>query len=151
MLDFSDHEQALVSAVGPLKCDVSLPSSFEDDACRSGQLPGAYSEKRRHPRFNFGGCAALKYRQTFPALSRPLDWHKVFTKDLSRGGLSFLHSEPLFPRERVQIVLPLQEAKTIEVVSCVRVQERCFRVGGRFVEQSQGADAADGESAAYGR
>ena len=148
MLEFRDQEQTLVSAVGPLKCDVTLPSSFEDNARQTGQLPGAYSERRRHPRFNCGGCAALKYRQTFPALSRPDGWYKVFTKDLSRGGLSFLHSDPLFPRERVQIVLPRQGARIIEVVSCIRVQDRCFRVGARFVEQVQGADPADGESAA---
>ena len=145
MLDFSDQEQKLVSAVGPLKCDVKLPSSYEDDACQTGQLPGAYSDRRRHPRFSFHVCAALLYRQTLPALSRPDGWHKVFTKDLARGGLSFLHSEPLFPRERMQLVIPGQAERTIEVVSCARVQKRCFRVGVRFVEKTQESGATDDE------
>ena len=147
MLEFRDQEQELVSAVGPLKCALELPSSFEDDVRQTGPLPGAYSDRRRHPRFRFSVCAALRYRQTFPSLSRPDGWHKVFTKDLARGGLSFLHSEPLFPRERMQIVLPGQAERTIEVVSCVRVQKRCFRVGVRFVEKSERADAADDERA----
>ena len=144
MLEFRDQEQELVAAVGPLTCDVKLPPSFEDDVRQTGQpLRGAYSERRRHPRFRYSICAALRYRQTFPTLSRPDGWHEVFTRDLARGGLSFLHGEPLFPRERMQIVLPGQGDKTIEVVSCARVQERCFRVGARFVEQSQGADDAN--------
>ena len=150
MLEFSDQEQELVAAVGPLKCDVKLPSSYGDDACQTGPLPGAYSDRRRHPRFRFSVCAALMYRQTFPALSRPDGWHKVFTKDLARGGLSFLHSEPLFPRERMQFVIPGQAERTIEVVSCVRIQERCFRVGVRFVEKTQEAGATDDEGVANG-
>ena len=33
-----------------------------------------------------------------------------------------------------EVVIPGQSGRTIEVISCVRVQKRCFRIGVRFVE-----------------
>jgi hypothetical protein len=135
MLELGDQVQELVRAVGPLQCDVRLPSSWEESVGRGGQVPAKYDERRRHPRYHFRVCAALEYRRTFPSLNRPNLWHQVFTNDLSRGGLSFLHSEQLFPRERMRILLPGQGMSSLEIVWCVRVQDRCFRVGARFVEQ----------------
>jgi hypothetical protein len=137
MLELRDQEQKLVATVGPLKCNLELPKAWKDSFHQTGRLPGEYVDRRRHPRYHFRACAALEYRQTFPTLPRPQGWHKIFTNDLSRGGLSFLHSEPLFPRERMRVVLPGKGAKLIEVVWFVRVQDRCFRVGARFVEQVQ--------------
>ena len=148
MLELRDQEQKLVQTVGPLKCDLELPDAWKDRFRQTGRLPGKYTDRRRHPRYHFRVCAALEYRQTFPTLPRPKGWHKIFTNDLSRGGLSFLHSEPLFPRERMQIALPGQGAKIIEVVWCARVQDRCFQIGARFVEQSQGVGADGVETAA---
>ena len=40
-----------------------------------------------------------------PALPRPQEWHGVYTLDISRGGIGFLHSEPLYPGERMRVVL----------------------------------------------
>jgi hypothetical protein len=145
MLDLRGQEQALIETVGPLRCDVNLPSAWEESLSQTGRLPGKYSDRRRYPRYHFGGCAALQYRQTFPALPRPEAWYKVFSNDISRGGLSFLHGEPLFPRERMLIVLPPQLVRAIEVVSYVRVQERCFRVGARFIEQSSVTGCSEGQ------
>jgi hypothetical protein len=147
MLELRDQEQTLVQTVGPLKCDLELPDEWKGRFHQTGRLPGKYADRRRHPRYHFRVCAALEYRQTFPALPRPQGWHKIFTNDLSRGGLSFLHSEPLFPRERMQVVLPGQGAKIIEVVWFARIQDRCFHVGARFVEQSQGLQPPDNENA----
>ena len=135
MLDLGHQVQELVQAVGPLRCDLQLPSSWQDEFGQAGQVPSRYHERRRHPRYHFQVCGALEYRQTFPSLDRPSGWHRIFTNGLSRGGLSFLHGEQLFPRERMRILLPGQELKCIEIAWSSRVQERCFRVGARFVEQ----------------
>ena len=137
MLELGDQEQKLVESVGPLKSDLQLPEAWKERLHETGRLPGKYSDRRRHPRYHFHACAALEYRQTLPSLPRPAGWHKIYTNDLSRGGLSFLHSEPLFPRERMQIVLPGQGAKIIEVVWFARIDARCFCIGARFVEQAQ--------------
>jgi hypothetical protein len=135
MLDLGHQVQELVDAVGPLRCDIQLPSSWQDKLGQAGQAPTRYHERRRQPRYHFRVCGALEYRQTLPSLHRPHGWHQIFTNGLSRGGLSFLHSAQLFPRERMQILLPGRNPKCVEIVWCRRVQERCFYVGARFVEQ----------------
>jgi hypothetical protein len=145
MLELGDHDLKLAEVAGPLKCEVNLPAWWEDSSDKTGLLPGKYVDRRRHPRYHFRVSAALQYRQTFPALPRPDVRHRVFTKDLSRSGLSFLHSESLFPRERMQLFLPQHGARTIEVVWCTRIQERCFHVGARFVERSGGLRGENGD------
>ena len=138
MLELGDslraQVQELVDAVGPLQCGIELPWWWKGDAGPTGPLPTRYSDRRRHPRFHYRLCAALEHRQTLPSLPRPRQWHQIFTKDLSRGGLSFLHSEQLFPRERMRLVLPRRGMSQIEIVCCNRVQEDCYQVGARFVE-----------------
>jgi hypothetical protein len=148
MLELGDQEQKLVESVGPLKSDLQLPESWKERFGQTGRLPGKYSDRRRHPRYHFRVYAALEYRQTFPTLPRLSGWYKIYTNDLSRGGLSFLHSEPLYPRERMRVVLPGQGAKIIEVVWFARVQARCFWIGARFVEQGGRLISDDREIAA---
>lgn len=148
MLDLRDQEEALIEIVGPMRCDVRLPADWSEAPSQTGPLPGRYSDRRRYPRYHFRCCAALRYRQTLPTLPRAESWYKVFSSDISRGGVSFLHSEPLFPRERMFLVLPQERVRTIEVVSCIRLQERCFRVGARFVElYTEGSPAEGGGDA----
>ena len=48
----------------------------------------------------------------------------------------------------MQVVLPGQRAKIIEVVWFTRIQDRCFHIGARFAEQAQGLSSDDGEAAA---
>ena len=135
MLELNDQMQRLVEIVGPLKCDVELPSSWKSNLDRTKPFPTWPGDKRRFRRYHFGDYAALQYCQTFPALHRPNTWYRIITKDVSRGGLSFLHGEQLFPRERMRVVFPEQGLVTIEIVWCARLEERCFQSGSRFVEQ----------------
>jgi hypothetical protein len=133
MLDIDDQTKALIEAVGPLVCEVNLPEAWEPG--RKGPLPKRLDERRRYPRFHYCVCAALQHGSTFPSLHRAPAWHKVFTKDLSRGGIAFYHGEQLFPRERMPLVLCGHGTGTIEVVRCLRVQEDCYLVGARLVER----------------
>jgi hypothetical protein len=135
MLELSRQVQELIAAVGPLQCDVELPSSWREGLGQAERIPTRLNERRRHARYRLRVCAALGYRQTFPGLQRANGWHQVFTTTVSRGGLSFLHSEQLFPRERMWFFLPRQGISCVEIVWSARVQERCFHVGARFVEQ----------------
>ena len=48
----------------------------------------------------------------------------------------------------MQVVLPGQGAKIIEIVWFARIKDRCFHVGARFVEQDHGLSFDDGEAAA---
>jgi hypothetical protein len=127
--------------VGPIECKIELPSSWSDFFDRRGRLRGALEDKRRFPRIYLRASAAVQYRQSFPALPRPETWHKVYTKDVSRTGLGFLHSEPLYPMEQLCLVLPDGCCRRIEVVRCRRIGPRCFEIGAVFIKEFRDAKA----------
>jgi len=128
-----DRTPGIAEAVSQLKCEIDLPSAWKDYFDRRGQLPTCMGDKRRFPRSYFRGTAALHCRQSFPALPRPDLWYKVYTKDVSRSGVSFLHGEQLFPGEQMTLVLPDGRSRHVEVVRCHRVQQRCFEIGATFI------------------
>ena len=138
-----DQIRKLSESVGPLVCEVELPSSWEDFFDRRGMMPIALDEKRRFPRSYLRVSAALQYRQSFPALPRGETWHKVYTKDVCRNGVGFLHSEQLFPMEQLALVLPDGRCRRIEVVRCRRIQPRCFEIGAVFITDFRVVDVID--------
>ena len=127
--------QRLAEALADCCCEIELPDTWHDFFEKTGVLAGAYAEGRRFARNRFRGCAAIRHAQTFPSLRRPATWHKVYTKDISRCGLGFLHSQQLFPRECMHIFLPEGTRRTVEVVRCRRLGRRCFDIGARFAEE----------------
>ena len=138
--------QKLIEAVGPLKCEVELPSSWTDYFDRRGMMPTCLQEKRRFPRSYLRTSAALEYRQSFPALPRSATWYEVYTKDVSRGGVAFLHGEELYPMEQMSLVLPDGRLHPIEVVRCRRIQDRSFEIGAVFITGFREPAASDKDS-----
>ena len=128
----SDDPKQPLAEAGPGRCEAEPPSSWADFFSRHGMTPTCPNDRRRFRRVYFRGTASLEYRQSFPACPRSRARYRVCTKDLSRGGLAFLHSEQLFPRERMSIVLPDGKAHDIEVVRCRRIEPRCFEIGAVF-------------------
>lgn len=146
MLDNDDGALfSLADSVGQLPCDIELPPSWIDffDHPESRPIREVPIEKRRHARRYLRAYAGLQYRQTASVLRRPMTWHRVYMTNLSRGGILFLHSEQLFPLERMRMLLPDPRIRelvrdpedcAIEVVRCHRIQDHCFEIGAEFVE-----------------
>jgi hypothetical protein len=134
MLDF-DARTTGDRWIKSLDSQVALPAEIANEKiARSLTMP---DDRRRFARLLCRGAhhrAALKYAATFPALPRAVGWYGVYTLDISRGGCGFLHSEPLFPGERMEILLLGGARHWIEITRCERWQERCFVVGAQFVE-----------------
>ena len=76
---------------------------------------------------------ALPGSPCLPALPRKKGWHGVHLVDLSRGGCSFLHHEPLYPGERMRMILMTGLRPGMEVVWCRRLQGDCFFIGAQFI------------------
>jgi hypothetical protein len=89
-----------------------------------------WDELRRFPRY--------PVQATIDATIYPLDssWPPVrcemMTRDLSRGGINLLHSEQLYPGQKIDIVVD-SSSRRVEVVWCRRITNRCFSAGCRFV------------------
>jgi hypothetical protein len=141
-----EHESVvppeLNDIINRLHCDIELPPSMADFFDASGILPTTVDERRRFARMDLRTFGALQYRQTFPVLDRMPGWHRVYTKDLSRGGLGFLHSEQLYPQEQMFLLLPAESTETtisrgqkfiVEVRRCRRLGNRCYQIGCCFV------------------
>lgn len=130
MLEHGHASRTLEDLLSEIRCELELPPHW-DDANRlpQGPLPIRSEDRRRYPRFHYRVRAILQCRQTFPALVSPRELHAVYTKDISRGGVSFLHSDQLFPRQKIRIYLPRGTKQDLEVVHCRQLEQRCFLIG----------------------
>ncbi len=142
MLDSGHDPKALSDWVAASTCKVELPATWQDFFNETGLTPTYSGDPRRFPRYRAPNKAALEYRQTLPGKPRPSGWHGIYAKDISREGLGFLHSEQLYPRERMRIVLSDGIPRVVEVVHCRRVQRLCYEIGARFVADVKGLPPA---------
>jgi hypothetical protein len=107
-----------------------------------GPIPTDWDEARRYPRYY--------YRNRVPATVYPPDNSEegiqqcfVLTRDLSRGGMSLLHNGQLFPGQRLDVVLPGDVQRSLEVQWCKRVANRCYSAGCRFVKRGAGGQQSE--------
>src|SRR5688500_342605 len=86
------HEELELSQAQALLSQVGFAASREND-------------RRRYPRMRTHQRAPMQIVATLPAVRRQPFWHAVRVIDISRGGVGFLHSEQLYPKERLRVVL----------------------------------------------
>jgi hypothetical protein len=99
---------------------------------RQARQPPRWDDGRRYPRFPF--------RARVEATILPLEGNEgqgpeqcaMLTRDLSRGGINLLHSDQLFPGQRIEIFLNGMQ-RCVEVRWCRRLANRCYSAGCRFV------------------
>ena len=141
MLDRDNHAQPIADSIHSLPCHVKLPAQWQETFEKMGPAPTSAQDTRRFSRFYCRGSqgrAALEYRQSLPALPRKYGWYGVYTMDISRGSLGFLHSEPLYPGERMRVMMSNGRHQVVEVVRCCRIGDQCFQIGSRFVSDHAG-------------
>lgn len=145
MLDFNDESERLqlADAVTKLDCEIKLPEALHDFFKCSGLTQSSIADNRRSARWQNRVVAGLLYRTMFPVLPRSEGWHPIYIKDVSRSGAAFMHSEQLYPLERMRILMIDDRSsrllrneclRTIEVIRCRRVESNCFEIGSCFVE-----------------
>jgi len=137
MLDLEAQKQSPGEVIAQLPCNVQLPADLERDFERTGPVPACPNDGRQSHRVYWRGAeftAALEYQQTLPAVPRCQGWHRVYIVDISKRGISLLHSEQLFPGERMRTLLVTGDHRTVQIAWCRRLGDRCFRVGARFVK-----------------
>ncbi len=138
MLDLNAQECLTRELIEKLPCEIELPPETRADFERIGPASTYPDEKRQIMRVYCGGAAfpgALQYRQSLSAITRHEGWHRVYVVNLSKRGLGFLHSEQLFPGERMRIVLLTGDCRTVEIAWCRCLGASCFRMGAMFVKE----------------
>ncbi len=124
-----DYQERLTQLISKLPCRVEIPEKWGNFLEGRGPLPAIPNDRRRFVRHQFRGKAVLEVRQSLPSIEREHQYEVVYMRDLSRQGISFVHSGQLFPTETCRLWLPERKI-TLQIVRCQRVQERCYVVGG---------------------
>jgi hypothetical protein len=132
----NDYRTTLDRLLEKLDCAVQLPDKWFDFYDRRGPVPATSADRRRYARLHCPGQAALQVKTTLPAIDRGQQVHCILTKDISRGGLSFLHTEQLFPHEKVKLWLTIGEHDAM-IVRCQRRNENCYEIGAVFISAEQ--------------
>jgi hypothetical protein len=124
MLDQCDTLACFADTLAGLTCEVEIPADWSDYFDQRGVLKASLTERRRTVRYYLRQKAILEWRG-----QRSI----VYTKDISRVGLSLLHSEQLFPQETCRVWLTEETPMTLGVARCLRVGQKCFECGLAFV------------------
>jgi hypothetical protein len=126
MLERNDPGQ-LTQLLKSLECKAQLPSHLLDLFSRRGVIEPRFSERRRFVRRHFPSKAVLELSQTVPGISRDHEFCCIFTKDMSRNSIAFLHSEQLYPGEKLLLWLPIGKLRC-RVSRCCRHNSQCFEI-----------------------
>jgi hypothetical protein len=129
---------------------VPLPALDEELLHRTAGGGAVWGDSRRFPRFAAAAEGHLQEEGTFIGAGRLPRSQTVLLRDVSRGGLRFLHGGELFPAERCSVVLPNGSDMRIEVVWCRRMGAGIYMSGCRFFSiaasaKVEGEDKAAGE------
>ena len=123
MLDRGNARSLIDYAWTEIGCDVQIPADWSDFFQRRGETPLRYEERRRHRRYYLRQRAVLiedKKREC------------VYTFDVSRSGIGFLHHRQLLPKQSFRICLANGRIAHISIERCRRVAERCYQCGAVF-------------------
>jgi hypothetical protein len=101
---------------------------------KTGELPRDLSDLRRFPRFYFRSCAEATIH---PPGGGPPTRCFLLTRDLSRCGVCLVHTQQLYPAQRMELVLNGQPPRLVEVVWCRRWIDGRYFAGCRFVKEEE--------------
>ena len=133
MLEDNYHEQ-LKKLLLITDHNVTLPAEWGDYFAKQENSKPFQNDHRRFMRRNFRTECILELEQSISAISRQHQLFHAYTKDLSRGGISFLHSQQLFPGERALLWLPTAKI-TVCVARCFRRNASCYEIGAKFGDE----------------
>ena len=97
----TENRERLTKLLQHLPRRVAIPAEWDDFFEKSGMMPPVINERRRFARKHLRMQAVCEVSSTLPAIDRQHAFHRIYLRDISRGGIGFMHHEQLFPDERV--------------------------------------------------
>ena len=110
-------------------CSVSIPEDWIDFFDLTGRVLGHEDERRRFARYHFRHEAVLIVGGTL---------YCIYTSNLSRSGIAFLHGEELPRHQACCICLASGAILKVDITRCRRVAENCYECGAGFVSRTDG-------------
>jgi hypothetical protein len=115
--------------IAELSSHVALPADFFE---KQGAVGTHWEDWRQFPRFYCRTAAALEVESTLPAMPRPRQAQRVYVSDVSRVSIAILHSEQLFPGERLRLTLLDGITRPMHVARCRRIAVNCYEIAARL-------------------
>ncbi len=134
MLEDNYHEQ-LKKMLLITERKVTLPVEWGDFFEKRENVHPYPDDRRRFARRDFRAECILELEQSILNIPRQHQYYHVYTKNVSRGGIGFLHSQQLFPGERALLWLPTSKI-SVCVARCYRHNSSCYEIGVRFGDGS---------------
>jgi hypothetical protein len=97
-------------------------------------FPPGYADGRQFRRYDF---RILAIATIHPPKGREDDRIQVcyvLTRDISRGGICFMHPTPLFQSQRIDLELPDGRKFTLAIRRVSRVEHGRYLIGCRFAD-----------------
>ncbi len=117
----------------PTQPHTAMPQLSDELIRRTRGTGMIFSDSRRFPRvLTQSECVVYSHGSYAPS-GHPPQSQDVLLRDMSRGGMRFLHGSQLFPGEICSIKLPAGQILKIEVVWCRRIAPGTFTAGCSFV------------------
>ncbi len=123
-----EYQRKLNFLLSKLSCEVQLPEAWDDYFSRTGICLPSFEEQRRYQRRHCRLEAILEMDQTLPSIEREHSLFAIYTRDVSCGSISFLHTAQLYPCEECLLWLPARK-RSITVTQCTRYNEKCYCIG----------------------
>jgi hypothetical protein len=92
----------------------------------------SWDDSRRHPRFAAAAEGHLQVTRASDTISEAVPSQTILLRDLSRGGLRFLHGEKLYPGDLGSVQFATGASLPLRVVWCRRLERGVFMSGCRF-------------------
>ena len=128
----SDHHEEVSTLLRDVPCKIQLPEEWQDTFFHaSGMQPTSFDERRRFIRFNLRMKGLLHIRETLPSMTRTERMFVIYTCNVARAGVGFLHFEQMFPGERCELLLPTRKIE-IEIAQCSYIGPKCYMVGAKM-------------------
>ena len=119
-----DRDRQVGSLPPPACRHVPLPP-LDDSIREQTRTSGAiWGDSRRYVRYETDALGKLQLHGTYLSAGRENMTQDVWLRDMSRGGIRFVHGEQLFPGELVSVVLTNGRCLHAEIVWC-----RCLNDG----------------------
>lgn len=123
-----------------LPCHVNLPEEWQEEySFRDLAGPG---DQRRFRRMEVRALAAIHPEPGKGGIQQA-GWERIYLRDISSGGVAFIHSQSLEVGRHVVLLLPIEQlsrgvrvrsVNIVEITRCEEVNDQCFLVGGRFIK-----------------
>lgn len=136
-------ERNVAQLLRELDCKIELPPPWRDNFfAEKGLLPTSFDERRRFVRFNWRQKGILYVCDSLPSLSRTQRMHVIYTCNIARSGVGFLHYEQLFPGEICELWLN-DHKLTVEVAHCARLGPQCYMLGSQMAARQRDVDLVE--------